>query len=118
MARQQITKIHSKEVAKATSNSSVVDENSYVVEDGKTLRLRRFTAGHEYTTREARITFVWRTSGGDEVLMTMYGSGSTSQTDVDRDLIGNGTDSLVIQLINGDTSGKLHMTGIWEGIVL
>lgn len=117
MSREFITRIHSTEVAKSSGNTVSVNENVYVVPNGKFLRVTRFTAGHEYSTTECRIELVWRVNSVDSLISVLYAAGTTTQIDLSRDFTGNGSDSLVIRLINGDKAGALHMTGCWEGIL-
>ena len=98
-------------VAKKTGNSNTVVEDEYTIPNGKTLTLDRLTGGTEYSTKETRIELVDR--GGSDTIIAV-GYGQSFDFYLGEDFIGDGTKKIVIRLVNGDTSGALHMFARWR----
>lgn len=100
------------DVAKKTGVSPTTSEHEWVIPDGYTLRLTRFSGGIEYSTKETRVELIHR-AGTDTVIAVGYGS--SFQLWVDMDFSGNGTDTIVVRFVNGEVS-ELNMAGWWEGV--
>ncbi len=109
MAREFKRQMFHKEVAKKSD-----DEDVYVIPDGKTLRLDRFSGGAEYSKKTVRVELIER-DGSDTVIAAGY-VGAGFQYAIDQDFVGDGTKAIVIKHYNDD-SGKLWMSGWWEGVV-
>lgn len=118
MSRQQVRQILSTDVTKAKGNIPSISEQSYLVQIDETLRILRFTGGHEYTGRNARLSLLVRDGAYETLLAVVYGSGCVSQINIDVDVVGNGTREIVLQAFSHDTTSDLHMTCLWEGIIL
>lgn len=112
MSNTNQRQVHHQEVAKKTGNSPTVSEHEWTIPDGETLKLVRFSGGSEYSAKETRVELVHRT-GGDETVAVGYGS--TFEFFIDMDFVGNGSDKVVIRLVNGDAS-ELNMAGWWQGV--
>ena len=108
MSRTFEREVHAKEVARKSNATPTQDEVSFVVPDGRNLRLRRFSGGHESATQEVRVELRW---DGDIIAV---GYGSCFCYDVEMDLAGDGSKALVIRHYNGE-SQPLHMAAWWEG---
>lgn len=101
--------LHSAEVV-----AESVSEDVYVVPDGKTLRVDRFSGGLQQSQMGARVELVKRSGGGDEVLAIGYVG--NFQYQIGEDLVGDGELALVMRLVNKD-SGTLSMAAWWEGVL-
>lgn len=86
-------------------------ENGYVIPNGKILGIDYFFGGHEYSRKEVRIELLLR-DGSDTTLAVGYGSSFNLR--VKENITGDGTKSIVIKMVNGE-SGALHMTACWYG---
>jgi hypothetical protein len=111
MAREYKREMHSLEVSKQTGGTPTEDGSTYVIPDTRTLRILRFSGGHEHSTKETRIELLW----GSAVIAVGYGG--MFQVGIDSDFVGDGTTAITIKHVNGDPS-NLHMSGWWEGILL
>lgn len=100
--------IHSKEVAKKQGGNPRQDESSFVIPNGKTLRVRRFSGGHETSTKEVRTELRW------DGTVVACGYGSCFDYELDMDFLGDGSKELVIRHYNGE-SQPLHMSAWWVG---
>ena len=107
-----IKRIHNKEVGKSLGLSPTVEENVYTIPDGRVLSIDSFLAGHEYSTREARVELVERDGATDTVLVAHYGN--SQEVRIESDFVGDGSKKIVIRLINGDVA-TLNMFGRWVG---
>ena len=70
MSVEHKREVHSKNVAKKQGNNPTTDEYSFTVPSDKTLRLVRFSGGHEDASHEVRIELLW----DDAIIACGYGS--------------------------------------------
>lgn len=88
-------------------------ESSFLIPDGHTLRLTRFSGGHEYSNKEVRVELLLRSGGSDTIIAVGYGTSFSYL--IDRDFLGDGSKEIVFRFVNGD-SGALSMTAWWDGV--
>lgn len=111
--RTYIKQILSEHVAKKKGNNPTEVEDEFSIPSGKTLSIERFFGGREAAMTEVRIELILKDGGSETVLCVGYAE-NFDVRDVET-VVGNGTNKIVLRLVNGD-NGELHMTGMWRGV--
>lgn len=98
-------------------NVSTTDDLVYIIPNGETLQLQRFSAGAE-TANSGNVVELWYDPNGNGVGMTIidtiFCDGTSDQHDLNQTYLGDGTKS--IRLIRKRLSGGSTLIfGRWEG---
>lgn len=97
---------------------SVIDDNIYVIPNGETLKIQRFTGGAEIDSVAGSVVELYCDPLGTGIDMTIisliFTSGTTQQVDLNEVIIGDGIKAIRMRRRRLGGGGK-EMFGSWEG---
>lgn len=96
--------------------NGTVDED-YTITNGKTLVVQQFSGGGEVSVTGNRMELVFKPDANpinEQLISVGYASGSSFETTINQEFVGDGTAKLTIRRVNM-TGGVSHITGSWVG---
>ncbi len=101
------------------SNVSGSDDNIFIIPNGDTLVIQRFSAGAETDSTAGNVIELWSDPDGDgganmEIIDTIFASGSSDQHDLRSTFLGDGTHAIRMRRLRF-SGGAKQIFGRWEG---